>query len=218
MDPEFWHDRWRNETIGFHQTDVNRHLINNIGELALEPGDTVFVPLCGKSLDMWWLHEQGFKVIGIELSEIAVISFFSDAGKQALKTERDGFVSWKHADIEILCGDFFDLHAGLLGKICAVFDRAALIALPEEMRKKYVEKLATLIPKNAHGLLITLEYLQQEMSGPPFSVTSQEVQSLYAANYNFERIDRNDVYSEVPRFRDRGITEMHEAIYRFQRK
>ena len=129
MEPDFWHDRWQQEMIGFHQAETNRYLQKYIGELALTSGDTVLVPLCGKSLDMWWLHEQGFKVIGIELSEIAARSFFTEADKQACQIQHGDFISWKCADVEILCGDFFDINVDMVGKVDAVFDRAALIAL-----------------------------------------------------------------------------------------
>lgn len=218
MEPDFWHDRWQRELIGFHQSETNRYLQKYIGELALTPGDTVLVPLCGKSLDMWWLHEQGFRVIGIELSEIAARSFFTEAGKQACQVQHGDFISWKYADIEILCGDFFDLDVDVMGKIDAVFDRAALIALPLEMRAKYIEQLGSILSPGTRGLLITLEYAQDEMSGPPFAVSEQEVVKLYAGGFDVGLIEDNDVIEENLRFRERGLTAMHEKIYRFQKR
>ena len=216
MDPDFWHDRWQREMIGFHQSETNRYLQKYIDELALAPGDIVFVPLCGKSLDMWWLHEQGFKVIGIELSEIAAKAFFTEAGKQACQIKHGDFVSWKYADVEILCGDFFDLNAEVPGKVDAVFDRAALIALPSEMRAKYIEQLESLLLPGTRGILITLEYLQEEMTGPPFSVSEKEVIELYARDFQLELIEDHDAIEENSRFRERGLTVLHEKTYRFQ--
>ena len=216
MDPDFWHDRWQREMIGFHQAETNRYLQKYIDELALAPGDIVFVPLCGKSLDMWWLHEQGFKVIGIELSEIAAKAFFTEAGKQACQIKHGDFVSWKYADVEILCGDFFDLNAEVPGKVDAVFDRAALIALPSEMRAKYIEQLESLLLPGTRGILITLEYLQEEMTGPPFSVSEKEVIELYARDFQLELIEDHDAIEENSRFRERGLTVLHEKTYRFQ--
>ncbi len=218
MDPLFWHDKWQNKSIGFHQAEVNRYLQKYIDELALAAGDTVFVPLCGKSLDMWWLHEQGYNVIGIELSEIAAKSFFDEAGKRACKIKHGDFVSWKYANVEILCGDYFDLNADVLGKVDAVFDRAALIALPSEMRTNYVDQLGLLLQPGTRGVLVTLEYPQNEMTGPPFSVTEQEVRKLYARDFQLDLIEDHDAFEENSRFRDRGLMVLREKVYRFHKQ
>lgn len=218
MDPDFWHDKWQNKSIGFHQAEVNRYLQKYIDELVLAAGDTVFVPLCGKSLDMWWLHEQGYNVIGIELSEIAAKSFFDEAGKRACKIKNGDFVSWKYANVEILCGDYFDLNADVLGKVDAVFDRAALIALPSEMRTNYVDQLGLLLQPGTRGVLVTLEYPQNEMTGPPFSVTEQEVRKLYARDFQLDLIEDLDAFEENSRFRDRGLTVLREKVYRFHKQ
>ncbi|MEE8389129.1 MAG: thiopurine S-methyltransferase [Acidiferrobacterales bacterium] len=218
MDHDFWRDKWQNKSIGFHQTEVNHYLQKYIDELALASADTVFVPLCGKSLDMWWLHKQGFNVIGIEISEIAASSFFTEAGKQACNIKHGDFVSWKYADVEILCGDFFDLNADVLGKVDAVFDRAALIALPLEMRAKYIDQLGHLLLSGTRGLLVTLEYPQDEMTGPPFSVTEQEVDKLYARNFQLDLIEDHNAFEENSRFRERGLTVLREKIYRFHKR
>jgi thiopurine S-methyltransferase len=218
MEPDFWLDRWQREMIGFHQSETNRYLQKYVDELALTPGDTIFVPLCGKSLDMWWLHERGFKVIGIELSDIAAESFFSEAGKSARKIQHGDFVSWKYADIEILCGDFFRLNADIVGKVDAVFDRAALIALPEEMRSKYVDQLGRLLQPGNRGLLITLEYPKDEMAGPPFSVAEQEVNDLFKTDFDIDLVEDHDALKENSRFRDRGLTSFHEKAYRFKKR
>lgn len=218
MEPDFWLDRWQREMIGFHQSETNRYLQKYVGELALMQGDTVLVPLCGKSLDMWWLHEQGFKVIGIELSDIAAESFFTEAGKSACKIHHGDFLSWKYADIEILCGDFFELNTDILGKVDAVFDRAALIALPLEMRSKYIDQLGCLVQPGARGLLITLEYPQEEMAGPPFSVAEREVTDLFATDFDINIVEDHDALEENSRFRDRGLTSFHEKAYRFMKR
>lgn len=206
MEPDIWLDRWQREMIGFHQSETNCYLQKYVDELALMPGGTVFVPLCGKSLDMWWLYEQGFKVIGIELSDIAAEAFFTEAGKSACKIQHGDFISLKYADIEILCGDFFSLNTDILGKVDAVFDRAALIALPLEMRENYIEQLGRLLQSGTRGLLITLEYPQEEMTGPPFSVEGQEVENLFAADFEIDLVEDHDALEENSRFRDRGLT------------
>jgi thiopurine S-methyltransferase len=129
MDPDFWHQRWQQQLIGFHQKETNRYLEKYANALNLQVGDTVFVPLCGKSLDMLWLHDRGYGVLGVELSPIACEAFFFEAGRHARKRKDGIFTSWNSSDIEILCGDFFDLSPEMLNHVRAFYDRAALIAL-----------------------------------------------------------------------------------------
>jgi thiopurine S-methyltransferase len=218
MEPEFWHQRWQENLIGFHQSEVNPYLKKYVSSLGVAPGDTVFVPLCGKSLDMWWLQQQGFRVIGVELSPIASEAFFTDSGHHPHQLESASFTIWKSADVEILCGDFFDLTEDMLTNVRAVFDRAALIALPPALRRKYVDHLGRILPKDANGLLVTMEYPQSDMQGPPFSVAQAEVESLFAEHFNVELLEDIDVLAGNPRFRDRGLSMMHEKIYQYRRR
>lgn len=213
MDPDFWHQRWQQRLIGFHQAETNRYLEKYANALNLQAGDTVFVPLCGKSLDMRWLHDRRYSVLGVELSPIACEAFFSEAGRHARKTKDGIFTSWKSSDIEILCGDFFDLSPEMLNHVRAVYDRAALIALPPDMRSRYVEHLATLVASGTSGLLITMEYPEEQMAGPPFPVSRDEVTDLFAPYFEIEMLEDVDVLASNPRFRDRGLSTMHEHIY-----
>ena len=218
MEPDFWHQRWQQELIGFHQSETNHYLKKHIASLGIKPGDTVFVPLCGKSLDMWWLRDQGYRVLGVELSPIACEAFFAEAGRQPRQLVIGAFTSWKAVDVEILCGDFFRRTDDMLIDVRAVFDRAALIALPTEMRKAYVDHLAELLSPGVSGLLITMEYPQSEMQGPPFAVAQNEVESLFANRFQIELLEDVDVLAKSPRFRDRGLSAMREKVYRFQRR
>ena len=217
MDPDFWQQRWQQELIGFHQAETNRYLQKYLDGLNLQTGDTVFVPLCGKSLDMWWLHDRGYRVLGVELSAIACQAFFTEAGRHACEKKDGLFGSWKSSDVEILCGDFFDLSPELLPNVRAVYDRAALIALPEDMRRQYVDHLASLLPSDTTGLLITMEYPQKEMQGPPFSVSENEIKELFASKFEIELLEDVDVLAANARFRERGLSDMHEKIYRYKR-
>ena len=218
MDPDFWHQRWQQELIGFHQTETNHYLKKYVSMLGLAPGDTVLVPLCGKSLDMWWLHDQGYNVLGIELSPIACEAFFDEAGRQAGQISKGAFTSWKSAGVEILCGDFFNLSDDMLTDVRAVFDRAALIALPQEMRKAYVDHLAAILSPGVTGLLVTMEYPQPEMQGPPFAVLQSEVEALFGDQFAVELLEDVDVLADNARFRDRGLSAMHDKVFRFQRR
>ena len=214
MEKQFWLERWQQNEIGFHQSEINTHLESCWGNLKIRPGATVFVPLCGKSRDMLWLLGQGHKVIGIEISQMAVEDFFKENDLQAKVSEHGKFTQYEAEEITILCGDFFDLLESDLNAITAIYDRASLIALPAEIRQKYTRHLFETLPQNPEMLLITIEYPAKEMQGPPFTVTEQEVQELFADNYQIERLSNLDILKENPRFIERGLTNMREKAYR----
>jgi thiopurine S-methyltransferase len=219
MDADFWHERWRNDQIAFHQHDFNHHLVKHWQELGAEPGDRVFVPLCGKSRDLIWLAERGHAVLGCEISEIAVESFFNETGLAPKRTINGSVECWRARSIEILLGDFFSLSRELIGEFGAVYDRASLIAFPETMRPKYVRALAELTKPGTLILLITLEYPQHEMDGPPFSVPEPEIRDLFSGVAEVELLEWvPDSLKDSPRFRARGLSTLSEKVYRLQRR
>ncbi len=214
MQDNFWHERWKNNEIAFHQNDINPLLQKYWPDFHLKKGATVFVPLCGKTLDMLWLAQNGFRVIGIELSSIAIKDFFDENNLKPATTNRNGFEIWQSDNIEILCGDFFHLKTRHLELADAVYDRASLIAFPQEMRNRYVEHLEKILPDKAETLLIILEYPQHEMNGPPFSVTGDEVKDLYETWQQVVQLRRNEILDKVPRFKEKGLTSLIESVYR----
>lgn len=218
MDPEFWHERWETSRIGFHMDAVNPWLVSYWPTLEVGRGDRVFVPLCGKSLDMLWLLEQGYQVIGVEISQIAVEAFFSENRLEPLTEPAGRFTRWRYDVLEVLCGDFFDLDISLLGSLDATYDRAALIAMPTDMRPRYATHLAGLTERKTRELLITLEYNQLEMAGPPFSVSEDEVNRLFGNNYSVECLASTDVLDENAKFGDSGLTLLRELAYRLTRR
>ena len=187
MKHEFWLERWERDQIGFHQQAINAYLTEHWAELGLAPGAGVFVPLCGKSLDMLWLREQGYSVLGVELSRKAVEAFFNENGLRARRDEEGAFVSYSADRLRLLVGDFFALEPGMLSGIRAVYDRAALIALPAGMRAAYARHMAALLPSGAHILLVTLEYPAGALEGPPFAVGEEELRRLYGEAFSIER-------------------------------
>jgi len=213
MDPEFWHQRWRDNRIGFHQPTLNPHLLRHWPRLGVAPGRCVFVPLCGKSLDMCWLSE-GHTVLGVELSEKAIEDFFHQSALAFTRTEQAPLSVYQAGGITLLGGDFFDLQPAQTRAVSAVYDRAALIALPEPLRRAYAGKLAALVAPGTPMLLITLDYDQSAMSGPPFSVPADEVEALFAADWELETLERRDILDDEPRFRERGLSRLSEAVYR----
>jgi thiopurine S-methyltransferase len=213
VNPDFWHERWCRGEIGWHASETNVHLQEHWPRLGVAPGEPVFVPLCGKSLDLLWLAGQGHHVLGVEISGLAVDAFFSENALSAKITEEPPFLCYRAAELEILCGDFFDLTGTQLGGVTALFDRASLIAMPPESRLRYGAHLQGLLPPEARGLLITLEYDQEEMSGPPFSVEEGEVRALLGGRFDIRRLARVDVLAENQRFRERGLTRLVEQVY-----
>ena len=214
MDHLFWHDRWQKNAIGFHQEEINPQLQEFWPGLKLPPSSAVFVPLCGKSRDMLWLHERGHEVIGVEISAIAARDFFAENNLMPKVTTRGRFEHWECERLKILVGDFFEMETSHLSEVTGVYDRASLIALPPVMRKRYAEHLATIVPKAAEILLVTLEYPEAQMQGPPFPVSEAEVRQLYEPHYRVAPLHAKDVLAENPKFRERGLSALTERVYR----
>jgi thiopurine S-methyltransferase len=213
MKKDFWLQRWEREETGFHDNEVNAYLMQFWSELHLEQGSSVFVPLCGKSVDLKWLQAQGYAVLGIELSEIAVQAFFQENGYTPKISGSEKFKHYEANSMHVLCGDFFDLSRDDLAKITAVYDRAAMVALPPEMRVRYVEHLLSILPPATQILLITFDYPQSEMEGPPFALAAGEVENLYGKHAEIRLLAQVDVLAQNPRFQKRGLTRLQESIY-----
>jgi len=214
LNNEFWLERWQQNQIGFHQPDINPYLRRYWAECGLSAGTPVFVPFCGKSLDMNWLVAQGHPVLGVEVSPIAVEDFFRDLGVTPSVTRETPFSVYQAAEVRIMCGDFFDLTTQHLQGVGGVYDRASLVALPASMRRDYVEHLLEIMDSKVPIMLVTLDYPIQEMDGPPFSVSDAEVRNLFELRYSVEKLYTASVLDESPRFRQRGLTRLDESIYR----
>ncbi len=215
MDLQFWHERWALNEIGFHQPEFNSFLTEYWPGLVSEekPGQ-VFVPLCGKSRDMIWLRKQGHTVLGVELSPIAITDFFKEQSLPFSMESTNGFVRYEVDGLQLLCGDFFDLKPKHLEKIQAVFDRAALIALPRELQDRYAGYLRQILPEQASMLLITLDYDPSEMDGPPFSTSEERVIELFGASYQIDKRATRDVVDDHPGLRGKGLSRLTESVYR----
>jgi len=214
MEPSFWRERWQANKIGFHLEEVNPYLVEHWPRLEVPHGARVFVPLCGKSVDMRWLLERGYDVEAIEVSELAIEQFFAEQGMEFVKEESGGWISYRSANLRIWCGDFFELTQEQIAPIDAVYDRASLIAMPKELRAPYVQKLLELTGPVAQ-FLISLSYDQSQMAGPPFAVTNDEVKELYQTAYgeiNGPNVDI-DVLPSHGHFAARGLTSLHECVY-----
>jgi thiopurine S-methyltransferase len=217
VQPEFWQERWRAAQIGFHQSAVDRHLKTYWPRLNLAEGSRVFVPLCGKSLDLLWLRDQGHKVIGVELSRIAVEAFFTENGILARRRSLGEFEVYEADRLTLYCGDFFNLTPTLLGDVAAAYDRASLISWTIELRAPYATHMAAITGPGTQTLLITVEYPPAQMNGPPFPVFGADLKSLYAGQHEIELLGAHEILELEPRLKARGLTQMREVCYRLTR-
>lgn len=218
MDPEFWLERWREGRTGWHGERVLPLLPKHWPALALPHDAQVLVPLAGKSLDLIWLADAGHRVLGVELSPIAVEQFLAENRLEAVSRIEPYGKRFTAGRIEMICGDVMGLDAGVLAGCSGVYDRAALIALPPPMRRRYAEQVYSRLPAGCRGLLITLEYAQSERDGPPFSVAQEEVHALLDARWDVERLERRDILDTEPQFAAQGVTALHTAVYRLERR
>lgn len=218
MHEDFWQARWARDEIGFHLDEVNPYLLRYWSQLSAQPGERVLVPLCGKTLDLRWLAAQGLQVLGVELSRKAIEDFFVEQGLQPQIEEQGAFVHFRAEAIELWCGDFFALTAADVEQCHLFYDRAALIALPLEMRQRYAAHLQAILPQVCRGLLVTLDYPQEQMNGPPFAVPAEQVQAFYAEGWDVSLLAREDVLGENWRFLQRGLTRLEESVFSVHRR
>ena len=208
-----WIQRWQENKIGWHRDFPNTKLIEFIDCLELNPGDKVFVPLCGKSKDMLYLMEQGYQVIAVELSALAAEQFFADNQLTYQKHQEGCFKVYSADNICIYIGDFFELSKHQLSGVVAVYDRAALIALPMGLRVKYAQHLYAIISSDCRMLLLTLNYPQSQISGPPYAVNKDEVLSLYKDGFECQLLQCfNDIENE-PKFQRENVDFIEKATY-----
>lgn len=192
MDSNFWLKKWDDNQIGFHEDQANRLLVRHFDELEISDGGRIFLPLCGKTRDIAWLLSRGCRVAGVELSQLAIEQLFADLEMQPTVSQVGNLKRFSATNIDVFVGDFFELAADNLGPVDAIYDRAALVALPESMRVHYIEHL-TGVTRRAPQLLICFEYDQTRMAGPPFSIRESDLTPCYSPYYELALIERIEV-------------------------
>jgi thiopurine S-methyltransferase len=215
---EFWLSRWEENDIGWHHEEFNPHLLGFWHNLEIPAGARILVPLSGKSRDMVWLAEHDYRILGVEISPIAVSSFFAERGLEPRVTEGERFSRWQAGDYDMLCGDLFLLQKEDLREINAVYDRASLVALNRDQREAYAGLLAQLLPSGCAVLLVAMDYPQHEMQGPPYCVTEQEVKEIFGADFHIDLLDSLDLIKNSDRYQNRGLSRMSEQIYRLKKR
>jgi thiopurine S-methyltransferase len=218
LTPDFWIERWKKGEIGFHMGAVHEFLPKHWPSLKLVSGSTVFVPLCGKSQDMVWLAANGHRVVGVELSPLAVDDFFREQGLEADTRSTGAFVVRSAGPFTIWCGDIFDLPLEGASEVAAVYDRAALVALPASLQPRYAKKLIDILPASAPMLLASLVYPDGELSGPPFSTPLAQIAALFGENYAIRLVEIRDGLAQSENLRARGVTSLEETAYVLQQK
>lgn len=222
MDSEYWLQRWRDGRTGWHHDKVMPLLAKHWPTLSVAHDSRVLVPLCGKSLDMLWLAEQGLRVLGADLSPIAIEAFLTENHLHArAHSMADGthyvVTNPPAGAIELINGNVFDIAPATLATCHAFYDRAASIAMPATDRRQFADRVYAKLPAGARGLLITLDYPDGEMDGPPFSVNDAEVHRMFDAHWTAQQLERRDILASQPSFRDSGVTALHTAVYALTR-
>ncbi|WP_444996763.1 thiopurine S-methyltransferase [Aliikangiella sp. IMCC44359] len=212
MNKNYWLQKWRKNDIAFHQNMVNPFLIKYFNQLPLTIGQRIFVPLCGKTNDIAWLLTNGYEVVGAELSEQAIKQLFHHLNISPQISKIGNLSQYKAQNIKIFVGDLFDLTTAILPNIHAVYDRAALVALPKDIRIQYTSHL-TDITQNTPQLVITYEYDQVKMDGPPFSISDEEIYYHYEKNYDPILLTSIDVTGGL-----KGLCEAKEKAWLLKRK
>lgn len=207
MEANFWHERWQTGRTAFHESEGNALLRRHLGALGLSSGARIFVPLAGKTRDIGWLLGQGFRVAANELSDLAVAQLFEDLDARPETTRSGALTRHRAPGLDVFAGDIFALTAETLGAVDAVYDRAALVALPAEMRPRYAAHLAAITGK-ARQIVITFEYPDGTVDGPPFSVEKTEMHRLYDAAYSLQQLERRPVPGGF-----KGAEGVHETVW-----
>lgn len=207
MDTNFWHQRWKENEIAFHKSEANPLLVKYFRKLSLDKGRRIFLPLCGKTLDIAWLLSKDYRVAGAELSKMAIEQLFSELDLKPEISAAGELYRYNAKNIDIYAGDIFHLSGKMLGPVDAIYDRAGLVALPEEMRNRYATHLMN-ITNNAPQLLICFEYDQRLMEGPPFAIDSKEVSRHYGDRYDLDHITSKKVSGGL-----KGINAVMENVW-----
>lgn len=218
MNEAFWTERWENNQIGFHQAQINPFLQQYFHLLNTTKGQTVFVPLCGKTLDMVWLVEQGVDVLGVEFSEKAIKEFYQENHLDYQVAQSEAFIEYSNEHIKLLSGDFFAMGEQQLSGIMAVFERASLIALPQPMRVDYVNHLAKHLAQGCRILMITMEYPEGMISGPPFAVLADEVEQLFKKDFTVELLESKQNQAMGKRLAKASGGSITEKVWLIEKK
>lgn len=213
-----WLKRWDDNQIGWHKCYFNKRLVKFLPKLELQSNSTIFIPLCGKTLDILYILDKGYKVIAVELSELAVTDFFKENNIDFKVKKKNNFLVFKAKNLRIYCGDIFDLTKDELKNISAIYDRAAIIALSYELRQKYVEHLTGIITNQFKWLLLTMDYPQGQKDGPPYALNFAEIKTLFAKNFDLIQLESIEDLKNEPKFIASNVDFLKKETYLLTKK
>jgi thiopurine S-methyltransferase len=218
MEKSYWLSRWVKNKIGFHTPEGEPALHTwwksvDTGKRPLH----VLIPLCGKSPDIQWIADKGTHVIGVEFIEKACLDFFRERDITPQTLQKSYGTCYSSENTELWSADILKMPTKLLSKAHVVYDRAALVALPEQMRKPYVSKIAHSLRKGSKILMVSFDYPQQEMNGPPFSIPEREIKFLHEEFYSIELLETIDILSDLKKFKEKGLSYLYKQVYLMER-
>ena len=214
MNIDYWIKRWGEGETGFHREVVNEHLLTFGKDAFGTEGCRILVPMCGKSLDMLWLEEQGHEVVGIEVAEQAVRAFFEENGRAFSERRHETCRIFESGAVTLILGDIFALPRKLPAPVQGIYDRAAYHALESPARRRrYAEILKRLLAPSGRILLLTLDYDPDEMEGPPYAVPESEIETVFGTDRPLKRLLRQDIIDQEPKLRARGCTACAEHVH-----
>jgi len=218
-DKKDWTNRWKEDRIRFHQKEISPYLKKFFNQLKIPPKSHCFIPLCGKSIDMRWIMEQGHLVTGIEYSNIAIQSFFAENDLSATpKSTPSGLPALQSELITLVEGDFFKLPPSDISPVDWIFDRAALIAIPKSGHARYAKHLQSFLRVGGQILLITLDYAERESEGPPFPASQDDIKVCFGDNFLIELLESEDVLTQIQHLRERGLSWLRESVFLLTKK
>lgn len=216
MDFEFWNNCWVKPTQPFHLTKPHHFLTKYFNQYFADE-ERVLLPLCGKTQDLNFLARNGIKAVGVEFNPHAVESFFEDSQLTPKITSFDSKTRYQTTNIEIWLSDFFKIKQDDIGHFQSIFDRAALVALPIEMRRDYAKHLLSFLAPHGRLLLVTMDYDVEQMSGPPFYIDKTEIEELFPRTH-IKQLARTSIIQSHPRWRELELSRLDEVLYEIQLK
>lgn len=218
MEISYWKSRWEKNNIGFHNPEINHYLLEFEERVISHQTKNVFVPLCGKTSDLMWFKNKGLTVTGVEAIDLACEQFFSEQSLTAQLSKSHGFTIHSVPDLALWCGNFFDAPIKLIQEADFIYDRACIVALPENLRKSYAAKINQSAKTATSFMIHTFTYNQEKMSGPPFCVPREEISELFGAEWAISVLFDSPVLSRYERYKTRGLDNLSEQVYHLVKK
>ena len=218
MQISYWESRWQKNNIGFHNPEINAYLLEFAPISIPKNTKKVLVPLCGKTKDLVWLRNQGYEVIGVEAIPLACESFFLEQEIPFELKKSHGFTIYFSENLELWCGDFFKFPDKVISECQFVYDRACIVALPTELRLKYIEKINQATTSGTNMLIHTFFYDQEKMAGPPFSVSNEEMELRFSEKWSLNTLFDNSVLAKYERYRTKGLDQLSESVLHLVKK